>query len=230
MKGKINWRIGLWWAGLALAALLLATSPALAQSTITLDSLFGDWAGQANVTDPVGDAQNNKTDLTAFYWATNPNEETAYFMAERVEGSNAPAITLWLRIDTNNNGSYDDTGDRIVQVDYDPRNDDSTVDVSLYDGTGAFLSTIASGADWGESKNEGGQRVEWGVSFASLGIAPFQTINMQLVSMQGGGVSDSVAEVQWSPANALGWPLLILLLVAGVIFLFYQRQRLGRKK
>ncbi|MDQ7029747.1 MAG: hypothetical protein Q9O62_08215, partial [Ardenticatenia bacterium] len=62
---------------LALAGVVVAASP------IVLDGLFGDWAGHPNVPDPQGDAVT-AADLVAFFFDTNPNEETAYFMAERI--------------------------------------------------------------------------------------------------------------------------------------------------
>jgi hypothetical protein len=75
---------------------------------------------------------------------------------------------------------------------------------------------------WGESGK--GRRVEWGVTFSDLGIAPPQTIRMQLVSYSGNKISDGVVEVQWSPANALGWYLLIILGAFGLSFVYARRR------
>jgi hypothetical protein len=204
-------------AGLALAA------PAEA-ANITLDGQFGDWTGQANVSDPQGDAQNDHCDLQAFYFANNPGDGTAYFMAQRWNNGSQP-LTLNLNVDTDNNGNYSGSNDRRVLVDYDPTQH-GRVNVDLYNGAGTWLKSIAANASWGEAGNNAG-RVEWGVSFADLGIVAFQTIRLRLVSMQGNNVCDSVAEVQWSPANALGWPLLAVVAVVGVGWLIYRQRKTG---
>ncbi len=240
---------------------LLFVGVAVAAGPIVLDGLFGDWAGHPNVPDPQGDAYA-AADVVAFFFDTNPNEETAYFMAERV-GSNRPQLLL-LRVDTNNNGVYTDPQDRAVVVFYRPLGNRARVNVVLTTGTGQFLNTLATNADWGESIPEGGRRVEWGVTFADLGILPGQTIRMRLMSTaavrrcflngeledaQEGGDElaelledfleelaegeadvappcvDFVNEVQWSPANALGRPLVAVLAVAGALLLAWQRSR-----
>jgi hypothetical protein len=207
----------------ALAAALVLAAPARA-ADIVLDGLFSDWAGQPNVGDPQGDARSNPTDLRTFYFADNPGVEAAYFMAERWQGS-SQGMTLRLSVDTGNDGNYGGTGDRLVVIDYVPLLN-GRVRVSLYDGTGRYLKTVAGNARWGEAGSQG-RRVEWGVSFADLGIQPFQTIRLRLVSMQGIRVSDEIAEVQWSPANALGWPLLALLAAAGAGWLARRRRKLA---
>lgn len=209
-------------AFLVVGAVFLAASPALAQAAIVLDGQFSDWAGQPHVDDPQGDAQTGHTDLQAFYFATNPGVETAYFMAERWEAGAQP-LNLVLMVDTNNNGVYTEAADRLVAVRYDPRPNDSRVDVILSTGQGTQIGIIAQNANWGEPQP--GRRVEWGVSFADLGIQPFQNIRMTLVSLQGLQVSDTVAEVQWSPADALGWPLLAAFALLGVAWLVYRRRK-----
>ncbi len=73
-----------------------------AADDIILDGAFADWVGQSGITDPVGDASRPFDDLTGFYFATNPDDSTAYFMAERVS-SNSP-LNLVLLIDTNDDG------------------------------------------------------------------------------------------------------------------------------
>lgn len=234
---------------LAVIALALESAAAVyAAGPIVLDGQFGDWAGQPNVPDPQGDAITD-ADVLAFYFGNNPNDETAYFMVQRMNSKKR--LILLLRIDTNNNGVYAEPQDRIVFVRYKPTGNGSKVDVTLLAGTGQFIKTIASGADWGESSHEGGQRVEWGVSFADLGILPGQTIRMTLMATTNSkgcgfdddfegnefeelldhdedrGCIDFVNEVQWSPANALGRPLVFVLALAGGVFLAWQRRRLG---
>jgi hypothetical protein len=214
---KMTW--ALIWALLAATAW---TAPAEA-ADIVLDGEFGDWAGQANAPDAAGDADNDHTDLQAFYFADNPGVEMAYFMAERWQAG-SQSLTLNLHVDTNNDGSYSGADDRRVLVAYSP-NPGGRANVDLYSGTGAWLKRIASNANWGES-GSGSWRVEWGVSFADLGIVAFQTVRVQLVSLQGNSVSDSAPEVQWSPANAMGWPLLAAVAGAGLTWLIYRRRKL----
>jgi hypothetical protein len=96
--------------------------------------------------------------------------------------------------------------------------------VDLFDGSGNYLRTIASSAPWGEGGQ--GARVEFAISFADLGIAPYQTIRLEVVSMQGNTVSDEAAEVQWSPADALGPLALAGLALAGAVLLFIRRKKI----
>ena len=171
---------------------------------------------------PQGDAGHSWNDLQAFYFAANPGDSTAYFMAQRWEPGQK-ALTLHLLIDTNNNGLYTDPGDRMLVVDYQVKGA-GLVDEYLYTGTGAYLKAVAVNMPWREVYP--GRQVEWGVSFADLGIAPYQTIRMQLQAIQGNSADDALAEVQWSPANALGYPLLAVLLALGAVWLFCKRKQL----
>jgi hypothetical protein len=218
-------RMALLWA--VLAALTTVTV-AYAAGAIVLDGAFDDWAGQASVSDPHGDAANGPTDIKNLYFATNPGDSTLYFMAERWERAGG-TINYTLYFDLDNNGVYTDPGDRFVVVAYKEQKKKSQVDVKLYDGSGAFLSTLASNEDWGDSEDSGGTRVEWGVSMDDLGMVPGQTIRMTLQSSDGGGVSDSTSEVQWSPADALGWPILMVILLAGAVWMAYARKRQAGK-
>jgi hypothetical protein len=210
-------------AGILLAILtaLITAIPVNAQSgVIVLDGQFDDWLGLPSIPDVQGDAQNNHSDLASFYFTSYPDLDYLYFMAERWEPG-SEGLELRLYIDANNNGDYSETADRIISVSYNPNFGGRTT-VDLYDGRWGFLSHIASNANWGEPGK--GTRVEWGLTFTDLRIAPFQTINMQLVSNNGNNVSDGVAEVQWSPANALGWYLLALLTLGGVGWLYFRRR------
>ena len=200
---------------------------ARAADDIVLDSEFDDWDGQPGIGDPEGDASRPFDDLLGFYFTTNPDDPTAYFMAERVS-SNSP-LNLVLRIDTNDDGVYDDPGDRYVTVSYNPQGNDSFVEVMVYDGAGGFVRLITGDSDWGESSRDGGSRVEWGVPFADLGIAAGQAIRMVLESHQGSAVADTTAEVQWSPANALGWALIAVLVVGSAVWMARQRKQVDRQ-
>jgi len=66
--------------------------------------------------------------------------------------------------------------------------------------------------------------VEWYITFSDLGIAPYQVIDMYLETYLG-GVADGSDEVQWTPANALGLPLLGGILVVGVVWFWMKRRR-----
>ncbi|RME10755.1 MAG: hypothetical protein D6802_08595, partial [Ardenticatenia bacterium] len=163
------------------------------------------------------------------YFDTNPNEETLYFMLERWEEDEDDKLHIWVLLDTNNNGSYNDPQDRLIRVIYKPKKKNSQVDVDVYDGTGGFIARVAHKADWGESEKEGGRRVEWGVPFDVVGITPGQTIRMYAVTTHNKHlkkIEDTTQEVQWSPANALGWPLLGGVALGGAFLLVRQRRRL----
>ena len=209
---------------LAVLIALVAVPSAHAQSgAIVLDGLFDDWLGQANIPDVLGDSQTNPSDLSAFYFTNNPDQDYLYFMAERWEAS-AAGLELRLSIDTNNNGDYSETTDRYIEVRYHPNQDGRTY-VDLFDGQGSYLNQVAYQMKWGESGK--GSRVEWGVTLTDLGIAPFQTIRMQLASLNGIQISDGAAEVQWSPANALGWYLLSFLTLGGLGWMYYRRREIA---
>ena len=217
------WKIGI---SVVLCSLMVA-KPAAAAGSIVLDGQFDDWAGMPCVPDPQGDVALQDYDLTNLCFATNPGIESVFFMAERSVAHPRINLDLQLYIDTNNNGTYNESRDRTVTIHYETKNKFSRVDVTLYDGTGAFLSTIANNADWGEGWSEGGSRVEWGIPFAALGISAHQAIRLFLVSTLGTLVIDRLpdgGEIQWSPANILGWPLLIVFGSAGAGWLAYRRK------
>lgn len=206
---------------LAVSIALLTFWPARAQSgTIVLDGQFGDWLGQPSIPDVQGDAQNSHSDLSTFYFTNNPDQDYLYFMAERWDPG-SQGLDLTLSIDTNNNGVYSEPADRIISVIYHPNQGGRTY-VNLYDGQGSLLRVVVDKALWGEPGP--GSRVEWGITFTDLGIAAYQTISMQLVSNHGTQLSDAVAEVQWSPANALGYWLLALLTVGGLGWVYFRRR------
>lgn len=206
----------------------LGQPTAQASGAIVIDGQFADWDGHPYVADPPGDCNNERVDQIRFGFDTNPNDETAYFMAERAAGGNQP-IGLRLLLDTDNDGVYGEPTDRIVELRYQPFKDNSSVDVNLLDGSGGLVAQIVSGADWGESIDEGARRVEWGIAFSQLGIFPGQAMRMQLEAspgnVSGGSACDTSPEVQWSPANALGLPILGALAVAGAGWMAYQRRR-----
>lgn len=208
----------------AIFAALAELSVVHAADLIVLDGDFADWNGLASISDPRGDAADGTMDIKTLYFGTNPNDPTLYFMAASWEPASGTAhYSLFL--DMNNNGVYTDPGDRYIEVEYIARNNSSSVDVKLYDGGGGLLATLAKNKNWGDSERSGGTRVEWGASMAALGMVPGQTIRMTLQSSDGSAVSDSTSEVQWSPADALGWPILIVILLVGAVWMAYWRRR-----
>jgi len=209
-------------AVLFLFALPLAA--ALAAGPIVLDGLFGDWSGQACIADPTGDqTYGADSDLTNFCFATNPNDNTAYFMAERSDGS--LPISYLLVLDTNQDGVLTDV-DRIVWIDYYPLPGSSDVSAVVYDGFGNPLWLVLYG-DTGASAQEGGLQVEWGLPFYTLGIQAGQTVDMFLATVPWyqNNISDVSALVTWSPADALGLGLLAVLVLGGVLWFAWLRRR-----
>mgnify|MGYP007030119621 CR=1 FL=1 len=98
---------------------------------------------------------------------------TLFFMLERPPANQK--ITIWQKFDMNNNRVFTELEDRLVKVVYDPENNSSAVNETIYTGTNQFFATYANHVDWSESKNEGGKRAEWGIPMALLGMTPGQT-------------------------------------------------------
>ena len=223
--------IGLLFAALALLG--FTAQPALAAGPIVVDGQFSDWDGQAYLDDPVGDAHIPSTDIERFYWATNPGDSTAYFMFQRAQEHERRGVLYLLWVDTDNNGQYGEPQDRLVAVLYRAQNGDSVVQVTVLTGTGQAIRTY--GGDWGDSREEGGTRCEFGVSFDDLGITAGQAIRMFLQSAPGGQgdlISDrapDAGDVQWSPVDALGYGLLGMLLGGGVVLLTLTQRARERK-
>lgn len=194
----------IWLACLLFAA--LTPLPAAAAGPIAVDGQFGDWSGQACLSDPPGDS-GQRGDITQFCWATNAGEATLYFMVTRgPQPSNASRVLYTVLIDTDDNGVYTDSGDRRVEVTYQPKNGSSTVDLAVKSAAGSVIST-ASG-NWGDDWQGGSTRVEFGASFANLGITTGQPIRFYLTSDAGDRAPDS-GDVQAAPVpvSGLGWLL-----------------------
>ncbi len=203
----------------------LPTATPLPCPPVAIDGDFLDWVCQPFVSDPPDDCGIKRLDLLTFAFVTNPDNPTAYFMAE--SSADNGTLYLILRVDTNNNGVYDDPADRIVRVEYKTRPRASQVTVTLFDGTDTYLETIGENEDWGASKNEGGRQVEWAVTFAQLGIPAGQPIRLILASHPGGGnapVCDITDEVQWSPATALGFAIICILLILAAVDMARRRR------
>ena len=171
----------------ALITTMFGITPAVAYAAtplITLDGDFSDWSGQMHINDPIGDATVAHRDITAFYWANNPDDETCYWMLERVQATSTMRYLVFF--DANNNGIYTDHVDRLIQVIYTISKKKSKVSVIVrFADTGQKISEVKN-KDWGQSSNEGGRRVEFGASFADLGTGVGHTIRMYAICYQGG--------------------------------------------
>ena len=234
----------------------LAVPRSLATSSggIVIDSLFSDWAGYPNLPDPQGDADEQSGDVSAFYWGNNGGAEVNYWMIERYpatgdddeddegeegsvddhqgddedegDGSQPERVKYTIYIDTDNDGTYTGENDRRVFVDYEPRDNDSQVTAKVKAGSGGLTFYSATG-DWGESRAEGGRRVELGVLWEYLGISKGDVLRMYVESDQDDRLPDS-GDIQWSPASILGFWLLAFLVALGGVALWHTRKRRER--
>ena len=223
MKRKLRFTMmtGTWF----LTVLLLSghLSPALASGPIVLDSVFTDWAGHANIDDDTGDAEEDKWDITKFWWADNVDGSHAYWRVDRVGSDKKVKYVVY--IDANNDGDFGDNIDREVVVDYRPRNNDSHVDVKVrYGDTQATISHTKKN-DWGESKNEGGRYVEFQASFADLGLVLNQAIRFYVNTDPVRDRAPDSGDIQWSVVNILGYPLLAGLMIGATLLLWRMRGR-----
>lgn len=189
-----------------------------AQAWIRTDGRFWDWDGQAFLSDPYGDSDQNH-DIRYLYWATNEGVSYIYYMAERHSPANTyQAVTYRLNIDVNNNSIYSDAVDRYATISYTPSRNKGTVYVRIYTSGGALIS--ANSGDWGNSAREGASKCEFGLSMSNLGISPGQAIRFYLTS--NGTPYDQLpnsGDIQWSPVPAAGKVGLFIIFVAGIIMI-----------
>ncbi len=134
-------------------------------------------------------------------------------------------------MDTNNDGIFTGNIDREVVVDYDPLVSTSDADVTVrYADTDATISQVLD-QDWVESDAEGGKFVEFRASFADLGIVANQTVRMYLESFKyqtATPVKDrapDTGDLQWSPVDILGYPLLAAVILVGALVVWRFRGR-----
>lgn len=213
---------------------------------INLDSLFDDWTGRANIADAAGDqVGSDRHDIAGFYWANNIDEGVNYHMIERHTRDGQPfngenGQTFWARymlhIDANNNGDYSESEDRRAVITYVPGNNSSMVNVKVYPANSLNKVFDSGWNDWGDSRSEGGLRVEFPLDWDDLGISFGGVIRMYATSFNGlsvfpvitDRVPDGNADIQWSPASVLGPWLLGGASVAGIvlIWLLSRRRRL----
>lgn len=214
---------------LLILALLEVETVLVSAQMLVIDGQFDDWVGQPHVDDTVGDSKTPNTDVITFYWGTNPNDEHVYWMMERTppQGGNAK-VYYGVAIDTNGNGRYTDSADRLVVVMYDPQKDQGLVEVMVFSGSGTQINRYSG--NWGESIGQGGRKAEWRVSFADLGIDAHQTIHMfagaaQNTNLQGLDRVPDQGDITWAPIPVLGWPWLILAFVVIVGLVWWTRGR-----
>ena len=199
---------------------------ALAASPIVLDGQFGDWAGRENVSDKSGES-NQGTDIHYFYWGTIDNDNNLYFMIQRyADSGSGNNVSYKIYVDTNNDGSFGSDVDRVVSIDYNPNQNNSNVQVGVSKPSGQ--STSSNSGDWGDSIREGGLRVEARASFAALGISARQTIRMYAAVENRDRVPDT-GDIQFSPIPILDYPLLSLVVVGAIGFVWWKRGRFAWK-
>jgi len=203
--------------------------------------LFGDWAGQAFISDPFDDqVSGHEFDLHEMYWANNLNEEVNYHMIKRqttdglpFDGTNGQDKHLHylLYVDTNNNGDFTESGDRIIEIHYDPKhNGEVKVKVRAADSNRVISDT--GNNTWGENTGEGGLRFEFAISWDDLGISLGDVIRMYVISYKGkvgnpdlkDRLPDS-GDVQWSPASIFGPVLLAIITGFGIFIIWWLRGR-----
>ncbi|GEM_PF-961575 len=217
--------------------------PAAAPGAIVLDSNFADWTGHALLSDPSGDSSGGaRHDLHEFYWANNLDQEINYYMVRRYTSDGQPfngengqsrPVTYVLHLDTNNNGNYAETSDRIVQVSYEPKANHGRVRVRVRRAGNFHLIRDSGWQDFGETRGEGGLRAEFAVSWQDLGISLGAVIRMYVTSQTGSMPSPTVrdrlpdgnADVQWSPASILGPWLLAAAFALGALAIWYLKGR-----
>ncbi|MCH7970274.1 MAG: hypothetical protein IH960_04425 [Chloroflexi bacterium] len=213
----------------------------LAAGVITVDGSFGDWAGQTFISDPFDDQDKGpEHDLHEFYFANNLDEEINYHMIKRhtkdgepFDGDNGQDKTgkYILFIDGNNDGDFSGPSDRLVEIKYEPKKKGRVrIKVRRADN-----SKVINNSDWiesGETKGEGGLRVEFALDWDDLGISLGDVIRMYVISygkkVNKPDIRDRLpdsGDVQWSPASIFGPVLLGVITGFGILVVWWFRGR-----
>ena len=213
----------------------------LAAGAITIDGSFGDWGGQAFISDPFDDNEgDDKHDLHEFYWANNLNQQVNYHMIKRHTKDGAPFDgtngqdkdgKYILLIDGNNDGDFGGPEDRLVEIKYEPKKQGRVrVKVRRADNTSVISTTDWN--NWGETKGEGGLRMEFGLDWDDLDISLGDVIRMYVISYDGNvndpNVRDRLpdsGDIQWSPASIFGPVLLGIITGFGILVIWWVRGR-----
>jgi len=204
-------------AALLLVGILLLGRPAPVALADTCED------GWPSVPDPLNDA-GSRGDIVRVCWLVGANG-LSFGIDRGPQPSNASPVVYTIQVDTNNNGSYGDSDDRVLTIRYQPKNGSSTVSLTVATPSG---TTIASrSGDWGDNWAAGSIHVEVSVTFAELSISGNRTIQFAAASDDG----DNVAAVQVAnvPVSGLGWalPALGALLVIGWQLLAGRARRAG---
>lgn len=191
----------------------ITVTPGASTSTIVLDGGFDDWSGKANISDVSGDAGKDRGDIAAFYWGDNADSDMVFWMLERAAGE-TKLVMYSLHLDMNNDGDFQDSGDRIVEVKYRPRANNSRVDVRVRQANNHQKIAEYKRNDWGDSRSEGGSRVEFGVPMDDLGFSFGSAFRMYVESNWDDRAPDT-GDIQWSPMPILGMIGMGVLLIGG---------------
>ncbi|MCL5958152.1 MAG: hypothetical protein M1358_02355 [Chloroflexi bacterium] len=229
---------------LAAVLSLLAINVALAAEPIAIDGRFNDWSGREHITDKSGDGASRK-DIHYFYWGTNDNDPNLYFMIERYsagderdddsghndkkadkdredERGNAEKVEYRVYIDTNDDGNFGSDVDRLVEIQYNPNQNNSNVQVDVSRPNGKKISHRVG--NWGQSIKDGALKVEAGAPFADLGIVAHQTVRMYVVADERDRAPDS-GDIQLSPIPILDYPLLATIVLGAIALVWWKRGR-----
>ncbi len=136
-----------------------------------------------------------------------------------------------LYVDGNNNGNFTESSDRIVEIHYEPKNT-GKVKIKVRAADSQAVISDNGQNNWGESKGEGGLRMEFALSWEDLGIDLGDVIRMYLISYKGkvgdpeikDRLPDS-GDIQWSPASIFGPVLLAIITGFGIFVIWWFRGR-----
>ena len=219
---NLTWTLNGSVASASSASTQCSQPPPPSLSLIVLDGEFDDWAGRANIVDPAGDASKQRGDILRFYWGDNESE-TIFWMVERPTGE-TKKVSYAVHLDMNNDGDFTDDVDRIIEVEYHPRDNDSKVDVKVRRADNNKKLTEYKKQDWGESKQEGGSRVEFGVPTEDLQFSFGAAFRMYVESNFNDRAPDT-GDIQWSPMPILGFIGMALALGLGGVAIWWFRLR-----
>ncbi|MBU7005822.1 6-pyruvoyl-tetrahydropterin synthase-related protein [Phosphitispora fastidiosa] len=225
----------------------------LAAENIAADGEFGDWEAQVYIDDPQGDIMNvshqteTAGDTRRLYWGTDKDGENLYFSIIRypslTKQDQKHKMTGKIFFDTNDNGDYGESVDKIGFFRYDPGSGMVAVKVFRVDDQNNSPAWHTIGK-WGEKaagKDEGLQ-FEFFFPLEELGIISNQSIRFYATTsfiandnpkqdddwVLDPGFDDAdlykhdfdlipdEGDILYSPVPVLGYPLLGVLLAMGL--------------
>lgn len=196
---------------------------------IVMDGNFDDWTGREYLSKKCGH-EGHSASINFFYWGTNPNGDQLFFMLEPCPDSvtsDDDGVVYQIHIDTNNDGNYSSTTDRIVEINYRPLPHSGLVKVDVKRPNGS--KTGNWNGQWGEPDEGQARRAEAPVSFASLGIDPRQTIRMYATADDNDRIPEA-GDIQVSPIPILDYPLLALVTAGAIALVWWKRGRFAWQK